>query len=95
MAPRLVALASATEDDWAGQLGEFHAARLAAPAWELYGKRGLVAPANPPTIGNRPADGLAYQEGSVSYHIRPGQHTLSAYDWHRYLDFADRHGWRK
>ena len=94
MAPRLVAVASAGEDNWAGQLGEFHAARLASPAWELYGRKGLVAPAEPPTVGDRPADGLAYQEGSVSYHIRPGEHTLSAYDWHRYLDFADRHGWR-
>jgi len=95
MAPRLVAIASASEDDWAGQLGEFHAARLASPAWELYGRRGLVALANPPTVGDRPADGLAYQEGCVSYHIRPGTHTLSAYDWHRYMDFADRHGWRR
>ena len=94
MAPRLVAIASASEDDWAGQLGEFQAGRLASPAWELYGKKGLVAPEVPPTVGDRPADGLCYQEGSVSYHIRPGQHTLSAYDWHRYLDFADRHGWR-
>ena len=95
MAPRLVAVASATKDDWAGQLGEFHAARLASPAWELYGKKGLVAPDVPPTVGDRPADGLVYQEGCISYHIRPGVHSLSAYDWHRYLDFADRHGWRK
>ena len=95
MAPRLVAIASASKDDWAGQLGEFHAARLASPAWELYGKKGLVAPENPPTVGDRPADGLAYQEGCISYHIRPGTHTLSAYDWHRYMDFADRHGWRE
>ena len=94
MAPRLVAIASATKDDWAGQLGEFQAARLASPAWELYGKKGLVAPENPPTVGNRPTDGLVCQEGSVSYHIRPGKHTLSTYDWHRYMDFADRHGWR-
>ena len=21
--------------------------------------------------------------------------AVSAYDWHRYMDFADRHGWRK
>ena len=94
MAPRLVCIASATEDNWAGQLGEFHAARLASPAWELYGKRGLVAPATPPMTGDHPASGLVYQDGSVSYHIRPGSHTLSAYDWHRYMDFADRHGWR-
>lgn len=94
MAPRLVAVASASKDNWAGQLGEFHAARLASPAWELYGKKGLIAPENPPTEEDRPVDGLAYQEGCVSYHIRPGTHTLSAYDWHRYMDFADHHGWR-
>ena len=93
MAPRLVAIGSASEDDWAGQLGEFHAARLASSAWGLYGKRGLVAPDRPLTDGARPVAGLAYQDGSISYHIRPGTHTLSAYDWHRYMDFADRHGW--
>ena len=94
MAPRLVAVGSATKDDWAGQLGEFHAARLASPAWELYGRKGLVAPETPPTVGDRPADGLVCQDGFVSYHIRTGAHTLAAYDWHRYMDFADRHGWR-
>ena len=94
MAPRLVAIASATEDDWAGQLGEFFAARLASPAWELYGKRGLVAPKLPPLCGDCPAGGLVYQDGCVSYHVRSGAHTLSTYDWHRYLDFAERHNWR-
>lgn len=94
MAPRLVAIASASEDDWAGQLGEFLSARLASPAWELFGKVGLVAPDIPPLSDDRPKDGLVYQGGCVSYHIRPGQHTLSTYDWHRYLDFADKHGWR-
>lgn len=94
MAPRLVAVASATEDNWAGQLGEFHAARLASPAWELYGLSGLVAPADIPTVGDRPADGVVFQDGSISYHIRTGCHTLGTFDWHRFMDFADRHGWR-
>ena len=43
MAPRLVCLGAASEDAWAGQLGEWWAAKLASPAWELYGKRGLAA----------------------------------------------------
>lgn len=94
IAPRLVALSSATEDDRAGQLGEFYTAQLASPAWELYGRKGLVAPKDPPMEGDRPKAGLAYQEGCISYHIRQGTHTLSTYDWHRYMDFADRHGWR-
>ena len=86
MAPRLLAVASASEDAWAGQEGEFHAARLASPVWELYGQRGLVGDAFPPA--DHPL-----QEGSISYHLRSGEHNLAPYDWDRYMDFADRHGW--
>ena len=88
MAPRLLAVASATEDAWAGQEGEFQAARLASPAWELYGQKGLVGP------GYSEAE-KPLQEGSVSYHLRVGKHDLTPYDWDRYMDFADKKGWRK
>ncbi|MBR7180957.1 MAG: acetylxylan esterase [Kiritimatiellae bacterium] len=87
IAPRLVAIASATEDHWAGQHGEWHAARLASPAWALYGKKGLVADAFPPPE-------TPQQSGSISYHLRTGRHDLTPYDWKCYMDFADRHGWR-
>ena len=95
IAPRLLAVASATEDDWAGQLGEFHASRLASPVWKLYGLDGLVAPIDPPQENDRPRGGLTYQDGFISYHVRSGKHTLASYDWQRYMDFADRHRWRK
>ena len=88
MAPRLVAVASASKDHWAGQPGEFAAALLASPAWELYGKRGLVSRPIFPSVGT------ALQEGSVSYHLREGSHDMTPWDWARYMDFADRHGWR-
>ena len=88
MAPRLLAIASASEDNWAGQEGEFQTARLASPAWELYGLKGLVGEVFPGA--DKPL-----QEGSVSYHMRTGEHNLTPYDWDRYMDFADRHDWRK
>ena len=88
MAPRLVCIASATEDAWAGPEGEYWSGVLASPAWELYGKKGLVADGFPPP--ERPL-----QDGCISYHLRTGKHNLTPYDWSCYMDFADRHGWRE
>jgi hypothetical protein len=74
---------------WAGPEGEFHTARLASPAWELYGRKGLAKDeAFPPCavhLGN----------GNVSYHMRSGKHDLTPLDWNVYMNFADSHGWKK
>ena len=86
IAPRLVCIGSATDDDQAGPLGEYWTARLASPAWALYGKRGLVTEA-------WPDPDVPQQEGSISYHRRTGKHDLAPYDWNVYMDFAERHGW--
>jgi hypothetical protein len=88
LAPRLVCIASATKDRWAGPEGEYWSGVLASPAWELYGKKGLVSNGFPPP--DRPL-----QDGCISYHLRTGKHNLTPYDWKVYMDFADRHGWRK
>ena len=87
VAPRLLCVASATEDHWAGQRGEWWGAKLASPAWELYGKKGLVA-------DSYPAPETPQQEGCISYHLRTGKHFLSPYDWKCFMDFAEHHGWR-
>ena len=84
MAPRAVAIASATEDSWAGQRGEFMSALLASPVWEAYGKKGLVAP------DGMPAADTPLQDGWVSYHIRTGKHDMGPTDWKHYLEFANR-----
>ena len=88
MAPRLVAIASATEDSWAGPCGEWWTARLASPAWELYGLHGLVG-----DVWAKPE--CPQQGGSISYHLRTGPHALTQYDWKCYMDFADLNGWRR
>ena len=87
VAPRLLAIASATEDKGAGPVGEFHTARLASPAWGLYGRRGLSCSEFPPPQA-------PISDGDVSYHLRQGKHDLTPYDWSVYMDFADAHGWR-
>lgn len=87
LAPRLVYVASASLDDWAGQPGEFRSCVLASPVWKLYGKEGLVGT-------TFPAPDTPLQAGNVGYHLRTGKHDLALYDWERYMDFADKH-WRK
>ena len=37
-----------------------------------------------------PKAGEARQEGSLSYHLRAGEHDLKLSDWNRYMDFFDR-----
>ena len=87
VAPRLLCVASATEDSWAGQRGEWWSAKLASPAWGLYGKKGLAA-------DSMPGADSPQMDGFAEYHLRTGKHDLTPYDWKCYMDFAVRHGWR-
>lgn len=83
VAPRPLHVASAEDDQWADPRGEFLALKHAEPVYALFGRKGLgIAdrpPVNQPVLG----DGLAY-------HYRAGPHSITPYDWARYLDFADR-----
>jgi len=84
MAPRAVAIASSAEDAWAGPRGEFACAQLASLAWETYGLKGLVAPDAMPQPDCQLAD------GTVSYHIKEGSHSITVRDWNWYMDFETK-----
>lgn len=81
-APRPVYTTNATEDLWADPLGSYLAVKAAAPVYSLYGfKQRLPAvppPANTPVI-----------ELPLGYHIRQGIHDLTAYDWDKFIRFAN------
>ncbi len=80
IAPRPVYVASAAEDLWADPKGEFLSCVFASPVYELLGMKGL--PSNVMPALSSP---LA---GTIAYHIRPGKHDVTPYDWQCYMDFA-------
>jgi len=84
MAPRLVYVASASQDNWADPEGEFLSSRHASLVWNLWECPGLTVSEQPPI--NTPA-----QDGCIGYHLREGKHDLGLSDWNWYMDFADKH----
>lgn len=87
VAPRPVYIASAEGDKWADPHGEFLAGLYSDPVYKLLGKEGLP-------VDKMPAVDQPVM-GTTGYHIRTGVHDITMYDWDRYMDFTDKHGFRE
>jgi hypothetical protein len=83
MAPRPVYVASAEEDEWADPRGEFLSCLHANPVYNLFELEGIPV-TGWPDVG-KPV------HGTIGYHVRPGVHDVTLFDWEQYLDFADLH----
>lgn len=83
IAPRPVYIASAEEDKGSDPEGEFEAAKAASIVYQFLGTEGLLTDKMPPLNQS--------VQGQIGYHIRPGGHDVTSYDWAQYLLFADKH----
>jgi hypothetical protein len=84
VAPRPLYVASAQEDNWADQRGEYLSLVHGSEAYKLYD-------VNISLKHKMPDIDQVLSSGNLGYHIRSGKHDVVAYDWEQYLDFADRH----
>jgi hypothetical protein len=83
VAPRPLYIASADGEFIVDPKGEFLAGVAVEPVYRLFDKNGLnlmQMPGLDQPIG-----------GQIGYHIRPGKHDMTTYDWDQYLTFADQH----
>lgn len=88
IAPRHVYVASAKDDRWADPKGEYLSAYYAGPVFELYDMNPLPGP---PAFPSLPGDGSGVKlHYDVAYHLRPGGHDVTPYDWQCYLDYCDK-----
>ncbi len=83
IAPRALYVASSNEDLAADPRGEFLSTAAAAPVWRLYRQTDWE---NIPM----PEPGGFIESGMVRYHLKQGNHSITAWDWQNYYDFADR-----
>jgi hypothetical protein len=83
IAPRPLYIASAAGDFTLDARGEYLAGHLATPVYRLFGRSGLESADLPPE------DAPIFND--IGYHIRPGKHDMTSYDWDQYLHFAETH----
>jgi hypothetical protein len=88
VAPRRVYVTSADEDLWADPRGEYLSCVHADPVFRLLGVPGLGEREGPEEGSQMPPLGQPVHGGHIGYHVRPGAHAFTEYDWKRFLDFA-------
>jgi len=81
VAPRLIYVASASEDSWADPVGEFLSLQSAASVYGLFGMKGLAD-------REFPSPGEVLSGDGQWYHLRAGRHDITPWDWERYLKAA-------
>lgn len=90
IAPRIVVTSNGNADRGAGPQGDFYSAKLATSVWKLYGLGGIAQDEKFPARG-----GVTVGGGNVYFNYHVGGHMISTEDWIRFIEIADKHGWKE
>ena len=85
IAPRKVAIGASSLDIWADPESEFLCCKAASSAYEKLGLVGFVAPDD-----RFPEVGENFDEGSIAFHNREGEHSPCRADWKAYIKFIKK-----
>lgn len=85
IAPRPLYVSSSSNDEWADPESELFSCKLAGDAYSLYGKKGVVITDDTVKLDT------AYHEGTIGYHNKTGEHSLTKFDWNMFMDFSDKY----
>ena len=84
VAPRYLYVTDSILDEWADPDAELLACKLASPAYELYGLKGLVVEDESPILNK------TYQGGHIAFHVKEGDHSQLKFDWDNLMDYFDK-----
>lgn len=95
IAPRLLYVASASEDEWCDPQSEYLCCVEVSRVYEMLGAKGLsredvraqTAAGGTDGVSGYPGPGDELHGGSVAYHLRRGTHFLGRYDWNRFMRY--------
>lgn len=84
IAPRPLYATNASKDLWADPQGTYLSLKNAETVYALYSIKSTLT-------ANRPPLNSPLINGPIGYHIREGEHDLTAYDWASFIQFANVH----
>ena len=81
VAPRILHVASGSEDFWADPMGEHRSTVLANEVYRLYG--------DPSMVEAFPDADSTVEAGKIGYHLRKGPHLLTEFDWEMLVNHVE------
>lgn len=86
IAPRMLYIAGSSGDIYAQPDIQREAVAKVSPVYKLFGAKNLPTEAD--LMSSKPFF------GDIGFHIKDGPHSITPYDWNKFMDYAIARGWK-